>query len=38
LPPAPAPALGEHIGDVLKGWLNLSDTDIAQVDKEGALV
>jgi len=38
LPPAPAPALGEHIGDVLKGWLNLSDAEIERVDKEGALV
>jgi crotonobetainyl-CoA:carnitine CoA-transferase CaiB-like acyl-CoA transferase len=38
LPPAPAPALGEHIGEVLKGWLNLSDQEIERIDQEGGLV
>lgn len=38
LPPRPAPALGEHVNDVLKGWLKLSDAEIEQIEKGGALV
>jgi hypothetical protein len=30
--------LGEHVNDVLKGWLKLSDAEIEQIEKGGALV
>lgn len=36
-PMAPAPGLGEHSRSVLKSWLNLSDSEIDRLEKQGAL-
>ncbi|MGH7815933.1 MAG: CoA transferase, partial [Candidatus Binatia bacterium] len=35
--PFPAPALGEHTGDVLRDWLALADGEIESLKARGAL-
>lgn len=38
VPPQPAPSLGEHTGDVLRGWLDLPEEAIRELEASGALV
>lgn len=36
-PCRPAPSLGEHTREVLHEWLNLPDSEIAEIEKQGTL-
>lgn len=38
LPPQPAPSLGQHTSEVLRGWLNLSEAEIRELEARKALV
>jgi len=38
LPPQPAPSLGQHTSEVLRGWLNLSELQIQELEAQKALV
>jgi crotonobetainyl-CoA:carnitine CoA-transferase CaiB-like acyl-CoA transferase len=36
--PAPAPRLGEHGTEALRGWLGLDEAEIRGLEEEGVLV